>query len=115
MPTDAAYATPSPSSSPPTTQPWHAGKLAGLLLARIDARILTHRNVTAARAALTRILGRPRLRALRDLWLEPDGHSAPAVVDTTTLALNDPAAAITAIAGAACTALAGHPSPRSPR
>ena len=52
----------------PVDDPWHAGKLAGLLLARVDARILTSRDVTAARTAVTRILGRPRLRALRDLW-----------------------------------------------
>ena len=52
----------------PVDDPWHAGKLAGLLLARVDARILTGRDVTAARAAVTGILGRPRLRALRDLW-----------------------------------------------
>ena len=52
----------------PIDDPWHAGKLAGLLLARVDARILTSRDVTAGRAAVTAILGRPRLRALRDLW-----------------------------------------------
>jgi Mg-chelatase subunit ChlD len=52
----------------PVDDPWHAGKLAALLLARVDARILTNRDVTAARAAVTGILGRPRLRALRDLW-----------------------------------------------
>ena len=52
----------------PVDDVWHAGKLAGLLLARVDARILTNRDVTAARTAVTRILGRPRLRALRDLW-----------------------------------------------
>ena len=52
----------------PVDDPWHAGKLAGLLLARVDARILTGRDVATARAAVTGILGRAPLRALRDLW-----------------------------------------------
>ena len=52
----------------PVDTPWHAGILAGLLLARVDARILTHRDVAAARRAVTTIVGRPRLRQLRQLW-----------------------------------------------
>jgi Mg-chelatase subunit ChlD len=66
----------------PVDDPWHAGKLAGLLLARVDARILTHRDVTAAKAAVTAILGRPRLRALRDLWRQAQQTSDD---DTTTM------------------------------
>jgi hypothetical protein len=48
--------------------PWHAGQLAGLLLARVDARILTSKDARGVRAAVTTVLGRTRLRQLRDIW-----------------------------------------------
>lgn len=47
---------------------WHAGQLAALLLARVDARILTSKDVRAVRAAVTAVAGRKRLRRLRELW-----------------------------------------------
>ncbi|MFI7208065.1 VWA domain-containing protein [Micromonospora aurantiaca (nom. illeg.)] len=50
--------------------PWHAGQLAGLLLARVDARIVTSKDVRSVRAAVTGVLGRARLRQLRDIWRE---------------------------------------------
>ena len=40
------------------------------------------------------------------LWLGPTGHSAPPFADTITVSVDNPAAAITAIANAACAALA---------
>jgi hypothetical protein len=46
------------------------------------------------------------------LWLEPAGHGAPGFANTNTVPVDDPAGAITAIAHAACAALAGRPSPR---
>ncbi len=49
---------------------WHAGHLAGLLLARVDARIITARQVRPVRAAVTAILGRQRLRQLKNIWLQ---------------------------------------------
>ena len=52
----------------PVDDPWHAGQLAGLLLARVDARILTARDVRPARAAVTAVLGRKRLTQLREVW-----------------------------------------------
>src|SRR5947207_1764300 len=52
----------------PVDDAWHAGQLAGLLLARVDARIVTSRDVRAARAAVTAVLGRKRLAQLRDIW-----------------------------------------------
>ncbi|MGC9668491.1 vWA domain-containing protein [Planosporangium sp. 12N6] len=61
----------------PVDDPWHAGQLAGLLLARVDARILTGKDVRAVRAAVTGVLGRTRLRQLRDIW-----RQAHAVDDT---------------------------------
>ncbi|WP_238452856.1 VWA domain-containing protein [Micromonospora sp. ATA51] len=50
--------------------PWHAGQLAGLLLARVDVRIVTSKDVRAVRAAVSGVLGRKRLRQLRDIWRE---------------------------------------------
>ncbi|MEU5931091.1 VWA domain-containing protein [Micromonospora sp. NPDC047187] len=50
--------------------PWHAGQLAALLLARVDARIVTSKDVRPVRAAVTGVLGRERLRQLRDIWRE---------------------------------------------
>jgi len=52
----------------PVDDAWHAGQLAGLLLARVDARILTARDVRSARAAVAAVLGRKRLAQLRDVW-----------------------------------------------
>jgi hypothetical protein len=66
----------------PADDPWHAGQVAGLLLARVDARILSHRDVRAIRAAVTTILGRGRLRQLRDLWRQAQ---ATADDDTDTM------------------------------
>lgn len=54
----------------PVDDPWHAAYGAGLLLARVDARILTAKDVKAVRAAVTGILGRKRLAQLRDIWRE---------------------------------------------
>ncbi|MEV0430578.1 VWA domain-containing protein [Micromonospora sp. NPDC050495] len=54
----------------PVDDPWHAGQLAGLLLARVDARIITAKDIKGVRAAVTTILGRRRLRQLRDVWRE---------------------------------------------
>lgn len=52
----------------PVDDTWHAGQLAGLLLARTDARILTAKDVKPVRAAVTAVLGRTRLRQLREVW-----------------------------------------------
>jgi hypothetical protein len=52
----------------PVDDPWHAAHLAGLLLARVDARILTSKDTRTVRAAVTAILGRKTLRRLRDIW-----------------------------------------------
>jgi hypothetical protein len=52
----------------PTDDLWHAAQIAGLLLARVDARILTHRDVVTIRGAVATILGRSRLHQLRELW-----------------------------------------------
>ncbi|MFE9959244.1 VWA domain-containing protein [Micromonospora sp. NPDC005299] len=54
----------------PVDDPWHAGQLAGLLLARVDARIITAKDIRGVRAAVTTILGRKRLLQLRDVWRE---------------------------------------------
>jgi Mg-chelatase subunit ChlD len=52
----------------PVDDPWHAGQLAGLLLARVDARILTGKDVRSVRAAVAGVLGRKRLLELREVW-----------------------------------------------
>ncbi|MGW3607808.1 VWA domain-containing protein [Micromonospora sp. NPDC005161] len=52
----------------PVDDPWHAGQLAALLLARVDARIVTAKDIKGVRAAVTAVLGRKRLLALRDIW-----------------------------------------------
>ncbi|MFC0030146.1 VWA domain-containing protein [Micromonospora chaiyaphumensis] len=52
----------------PVDDAWHAGQLAGLLLARVDARIITAKDIKGVRAAVTSILGRRRLLQLRDVW-----------------------------------------------
>ncbi|GAA5200662.1 hypothetical protein GCM10023322_78990 [Rugosimonospora acidiphila] len=61
----------------PVDDAWHAGQLAGLLLARVDARIITSTQVRTVRAAVATVLGRNRLSYLRRLWKE-----AHAVADT---------------------------------
>ena len=48
--------------------PWHAGQLAALLLARVDARIITAKETRTIRAAVTAVLGKQRLKTLRELW-----------------------------------------------
>jgi hypothetical protein len=63
----------------PVDDPWHAGQVAGLLLARVDARIVAAKDVRAARAAVLGVLGRKRLAALRDIW-----RAAHTVADTDT-------------------------------
>lgn len=68
----------------PLDDAWHAGRVAGLLLARVDARIITTRDARAAKAAVTRVLGRRPLRQLRDLWRQAhlvDDHDAQAMID----------------------------------
>jgi hypothetical protein len=47
----------------PVDDPWHAGQLAGLLLARVDARILTSKDVRGIRAAGRRPDRLPRRHA----------------------------------------------------
>jgi Mg-chelatase subunit ChlD len=64
---------------------WHAGQLAGLLLARVDARIVTSKDVRAVRAAVTGVLGRKRLRQLRDIWR--DAHTCDDTDADTMIAL----------------------------
>ncbi|MFD0518970.1 VWA domain-containing protein [Paractinoplanes durhamensis] len=64
--------------------PWHAGVLAALLLARVDARILTSQDVRTVRAAVTAVLGRPRLRRLREVWKQAhtvDDTDAATMID----------------------------------
>jgi len=68
----------------PVDDPWHAGQVAGLLLARVDARILTNRDVRVARAAVTGVLGRGRLRQLREVW-----KAAHTVADTDATTMID--------------------------
>lgn len=52
----------------PVDDRWHAGTLAALLLARADARTLTHRDVTPVRQAVTALLGTRTVRELRQIW-----------------------------------------------
>ncbi len=54
----------------PVDDVWHAAQLAGLLLARVDARIITSKDTRTVRATITTILGRKRLARLRALWKE---------------------------------------------
>jgi hypothetical protein len=68
----------------PVDDAWHAAQLAGLLLARVDARILTARDVKAVRAAVTGVLGRKRLAQLREIWRqahEADDTDAEAMIE----------------------------------
>ena len=68
----------------PVDDLWHAGELAALLLARVDARIVTSKDVRGVRTAVLAVLGRKRLRALRDIWRE-----AHTVADTDAQAMID--------------------------
>ncbi|GHJ52946.1 hypothetical protein Nm8I071_22530 [Nonomuraea sp. TT08I-71] len=64
--------------------PWHAAYLAGLLLARVDARILTTKDTRGIRAAVTSLLGRKRLLQLRDVWRQAhttDDSDADTMID----------------------------------
>ncbi|MEV6932094.1 VWA domain-containing protein [Dactylosporangium sp. NPDC051485] len=69
----------------PVDDLWHAGQLAGLLLARVDARIITGKDVRGVRAAVTGVLGRKRLRQLRDIWR--DAHTTGDTDADTMIAL----------------------------
>ncbi len=63
----------------PVDDAWHAGQVAGLLLARVDARIITHKDArAAARAAVTTVRGRKRLAALREIWRQAHTTTADA-------------------------------------
>ncbi|MEU6022592.1 VWA domain-containing protein [Micromonospora sp. NPDC047134] len=63
----------------PTDTPWSAAYAAGLLLARVDAKILYPADVRAPRRAITKVLGRKLLKGLRAIWRE-----AHTVGDTDT-------------------------------
>ncbi|MDG4834180.1 VWA domain-containing protein [Solwaraspora sp. WMMD1047] len=52
----------------PVDDPWRAGHLAGLLLARVDARIVTSKDVRTVRGAVLTVLGTKRLKRLREIW-----------------------------------------------
>lgn len=52
----------------PVDDAWHAGHLAGLLLARVDARIVTAKDVRTVRGAVITVLGTKRLKRLREIW-----------------------------------------------
>jgi len=52
----------------PVDDPWHAGVVAALLLARADARTITTRDTRGARAAVTAVIGRDKLNRLRQVW-----------------------------------------------
>jgi hypothetical protein len=63
---------------------WHAGQLAGLLLARVDARIITAKEVRTVRAAVTAVVGKQRLRKLKELWKQAhacDDTDATTMID----------------------------------
>ncbi|WP_238447367.1 VWA domain-containing protein [Micromonospora sp. 4G55] len=68
----------------PADDPWHAAHLAGLLLARVDARIITAKDIKGVRTAVTTVLGRKRLLQLRDLWRQAhstDDTDADTMID----------------------------------
>ncbi|MFJ6199137.1 VWA domain-containing protein [Micromonospora sp. NPDC092111] len=68
----------------PVDDAWHAAYLAGLLLARVDARIITAKDIKGVRAAITAVLGRTTLRQLRDIWRQAhtvDDTNAAAMID----------------------------------
>jgi Mg-chelatase subunit ChlD len=68
----------------PVDNPWCAARVAGLLLARVDAGIITSKDTRTARAAVTRLLGRATLRQLRDIW-----RQAHTVADTDDATMTD--------------------------
>ncbi|MEV0392143.1 VWA domain-containing protein [Polymorphospora rubra] len=53
-----------------TDTTWSAAYAAGLLLARVDAKILYNGDVREPRRAITKILGRKLLKGLRAIWQE---------------------------------------------
>ncbi|MDG4795019.1 VWA domain-containing protein [Micromonospora sp. WMMD1082] len=63
----------------PTDTTWSAAYAAGLLLARVDAKILNPADVREPRRAITKVLGRKLLKGLRAIWQE-----AQTVGDTDT-------------------------------
>ncbi|MFC0531341.1 AAA family ATPase [Phytohabitans kaempferiae] len=68
----------------PTDSPWSAAYAAGLLLARVDARILAARDVHGLRPAVTKILGRKVFTGLRQIWREAhqvDDTDADTMID----------------------------------
>ncbi|HEY7224651.1 MAG TPA: VWA domain-containing protein [Micromonosporaceae bacterium] len=68
----------------PVDDPWHAGKLAGLLLARADARVINQRDTRGAKAAVVAVIGPDKLRALREVWKaahQVDDTDATAMVE----------------------------------
>ncbi|MEV6374839.1 VWA domain-containing protein [Micromonospora musae] len=68
----------------PIDDAWNAAHLAGLLLARVDARIITAKDIKGVRAAVTTVLGRKRLRQLRDVWRQAhtvDDTDAATMID----------------------------------
>ncbi|GIJ08420.1 VWA domain-containing protein [Micromonospora andamanensis] len=69
----------------PVDDAWHAAHLAGLLLARVDARIITAKDIKGVRAAVTAVLGRRKLRQLRDVWR--DAHTVDDTDATTMIDL----------------------------
>src|SRR4051812_39699710 len=69
----------------PVDDLWHAAQLAGLLLARVDARIITSKDTRTVRAAVTTILGKARLKQLRQIWQE--AHTCDDTDATTMITL----------------------------
>ncbi|MGK5680197.1 VWA domain-containing protein [Actinoplanes sp. URMC 104] len=69
----------------PVDDLWHAGVLAALLLARVDARILASKDVRTVRSAVTAVVGRRRLQQLRDVWRQ--AHSVDDTDATTMIEL----------------------------
>ena len=68
----------------PVDDPWHAGVVAALLLARADARTITARDTRGARAAVAAVIGRDKLRQLREVWREAhevDDTDASTMID----------------------------------
>jgi hypothetical protein len=68
----------------PTDTKWSAAYAAGLLLARVDARILYSGDVREPRRAITKVLGYKLIRGLRAIWRE-----AQTVGDTDTARMVD--------------------------
>ncbi|GGM28933.1 hypothetical protein GCM10011608_12070 [Micromonospora sonchi] len=68
----------------PTDTLWSAAYAAGLLLARVDAKILYPADVRTPRRMITKVLGRKLLNGLRGIWRE-----AQTVGDTDTARMID--------------------------